>query len=108
MDRDTQSLWKINRLLDDAASGAKPIQVATSGTATTVAVVSGTSLTTSGTIAAGARQVILTTSSNYAGTVLGATFNASETQTISAPDGMTLSAIPFTISSGTLRALKTN
>jgi hypothetical protein len=106
-DRDTQSLWRINRLLYEAANGTTPFQVATSGTSTTTATVSGTNLTTSGTLAAGARSVVFISSGNFTGSIATAVVPASTSQTLRAPDGMTLSAIPYTVTSGTLGVLKT-
>ncbi len=59
----------------------------------------------SGSVPEGARKVTFLFSSDFAGTVLGATFSgaANSFLTIDAPDGDTLGAIAYTRTAGTIR-----
>lgn len=60
----------------------------------------------SGSVAAGAKSVSFTSSSDFVGTLLGVTFPANVSQGFSAQNGHKLSAIAFTMSAGTLYIAK--
>lgn len=75
---------------------------ASSGIARTLAI---SSVSADGTVAAGKKAVDFIFSSDFAGTVLGATFAGATDQVLSfvAPPGDTLAAITYTRSVGTIR-----
>lgn len=97
---DNTLLFKIARQLDPRISfgGGIPVAPATgvSRTLTTTAAVA------TGTTAAGAKSIVFSSSSDWAGTIAGAAFPASTTITLNAPFGDTLAAVAFTRSAGTL------
>jgi hypothetical protein len=66
------------------------------------AIASFTAATSSGTVAAGARQVTFVSDGTFAGTIGGATFPASQRLEMNAPLGGQLPAIAYTRSGGTL------
>lgn len=64
--------------------------------------------TTNGTIAAGAQRISIIFSTDFAGTVLGATFDGSIDSSVafSAPTGDTLAAVGYTVTAGSARIVK--
>lgn len=92
----------------DSASGELAVKVKvvssvapSSGTARTPTI---TLVSTDGSVAAGSRGLTLILSSDFAGTILGATFSGATTSslTIPVPDGDTLGAVDYTISAGSM------
>lgn len=63
-------------------------------------------VTTSGSVTAGAASVTILSSSDFAGTVLGAAFLPSLAETYEAAAGNTLAAIAYTITAGSLTISK--
>lgn len=75
------------------------------GAAATAVTPTISTVTTSGNVTAGSRSCTLIFSSNFAGTVLGATYagGTDAAQAFVAPSGCTLSAIAYTITAGSIR-----
>jgi hypothetical protein len=96
------------------ASKAVAVQGVTGGKAVATAEASAqltptiTTVTTSGTVAAGARKLTFVFSSDFAGTVLTATFAGANDASISldAPTPNTLAAVAYTVTAGTIRIVK--
>lgn len=61
-----------------------------------------TAAVASGSVAAGAKSVSFSSSSDFIGTILGISFPANMSQGFSAEFGKILAAIPYTVSAGTL------
>lgn len=76
-----------------------------SGTQRTASV---TTVSSSGTVAAGARKLTFVLSPDFTGTILTGTFSGATDAAIpfDAPAGDTVGAIPYTISAGSIRILK--
>lgn len=66
-----------------------------------------TTVSSSGSVAAGARSATLITSGDFAGTILTDTAQASGSYTFTASAGNTLAAIAYTVTSGSIEILKT-
>lgn len=67
-----------------------------------------TTVTGSGTVAAGSRKLTFVFSSDFAGSVLGATFSGptDNSVTIDAPSGDTLGAVIYTVTAGSVRIIQ--
>lgn len=83
-----------------------PITTGTGGGAQRVATV--TTVSTSGTVAAGARKLTLVLSPDFTGTILTGTFSGAVDAAVpfDAPAGDTVGAIPYVISAGNIRIIK--
>lgn len=68
-----------------------------------------TSVNSNGTVAAGAVGLTFVLSTDFAGTILGATYSGTTTssQTIPVPSGYKLGAVAYTISAGSMLIVKT-
>lgn len=102
-DTDNTLLFKIARQVDSRiALGGVPVSPA-AGVARTLTT---TAAVASGSVAVGAKSIVFSSSSDWAGTIAGAAFPASTTVTVNAPFGDTLAAIAFTRSAGTLNIFR--
>lgn len=83
------------------------ILVASGGSGGGVAeTVSGSTVSLSGSVVAGARSVLFITSSDFAGSIAGVTRGADESLSFSSQTGNSLSAIPYTRSAGSIDIYK--
>lgn len=109
-DKEMMSLQKITKLLNDAKTGGAPISVTVSTSGVTPATVTPTisTVTSSGSVAAGAKRLVFIFSGDYSGTLLGATFagGVDNSITLDAGSGNQLNTVAYTVTTGSIRIVK--
>lgn len=103
-------LWNLGiqlRMLNEAQGGPipNPLPVTFSGgeetpSSTTIAAVG------PGTIAAGAKSLVLITDTNFSGTLMGDSYSGEQTIPLNASLGSTLAAVDYDLISGTLKVIR--
>jgi len=107
--------WPIAIVGKDSSGNPVPLKLSDDGTITATVSGAGTQrtqtitlLTTSGTIAAGARGLTLIFSTDFTGTVGGVAFNGANDSsfTFPIPSGDTIGAVSYVVTTGSIRAVK--